>query len=75
MHDHEGSFWEEYWGIMTDPAHFTAELTMTFLDILILSPILFFLWRKLKTKAVIVLEARMAREHAKLDQEHGFTHE
>lgn len=75
MHDHEGSVWEEYWAILTDPAHFLAELTFTFIDILILSPLLFLLWRLVKTKAQGVLEARVAKEHAALDAEHGVNHE
>lgn len=71
MHEHGvGVFWEEYLSILLDPAHFAAELTMTFLDILILSPLLLFIWKKVK----MLVEARVQREHVALDAEHGVEH-
>lgn len=70
MHEHGGSFWEEYWGILSDPAHFTAELTFTLLDMLILSPLFFFAWKGVKSWVGV----RIAHEHHVLDVEHEVEH-
>lgn len=69
-HGHGGSTFEAYWAIMTDPAHFWAEVTFTFIDILILSPLLFLVWAYVKNW----VNKRVHREHHVLDQEHGVFH-
>lgn len=68
-HEHE-PLWDSYVEIMTDPGHILAEFTFTLFDILVLSPFLFILW-KLFTHWV---KKMLAKEHSRLDKEHGIAH-
>lgn len=65
-----GSLLERYLEILTDPAHFLAELTFTLIDLILLSPILFHLYSKFKSFFKLLVH----REHLAIDEEHGFKH-
>lgn len=69
-HSHGEGLWEDYLSILTDPAHFLAELTFTLFDIIILSPIIFFAWKGVKAWTL----KHIAHEHSILDAEHGIEH-
>jgi ABC-type nickel/cobalt efflux system permease component RcnA len=60
-------FVKEYWSILTDPAHFAVEVTITILlDVLLLGTI----WPLVKT----YVNAKLQRQHDQLDAEHGIHH-
>lgn len=70
-HDHSGhGLWEEYWGLLTDPAHLLFELTFSLaFDILVVAV----LWGILVKKVII---PRLRRDiHKEIDAEHGITHD
>jgi sterol desaturase/sphingolipid hydroxylase (fatty acid hydroxylase superfamily) len=68
--EHTGTLWEEYLSILTDPSHFLAELTFTLIDIALLSPLIFFVIRAIRTW----VSHRISHEHAILDAEHQVEH-
>lgn len=64
---HGGGFADEYWSLLTDPAHVAVEITlMILLDGLLLGV----LWPLIRAYFHHVLE----RQHAELDKEHGIVH-
>lgn len=61
---------QEYWHLITDPAHGLAEITYTILfDLVIVSLI----WGVLFNKIIL---PRVKRDiHREIDEEHGITHD
>jgi hypothetical protein len=68
LDEHPGdNFFQGYWHILTDPAHIAVEITlMIVLDGILLG----LLWPMIKT----YVNARLQRQHAELDAEHGIHH-
>lgn len=66
-HQHSDDFFADYWSIMTDPAHFAAELTFTVLDLVILTPLALLAWALIKR----LIARAIDREHHRIDREHG----
>ena len=67
LHVSGGDFWEEFWGIATDPAHLMFELVFSiFFDVLIVSVIYGILIKKF-------LIPKLRKDiHKEIDREHGF---
>lgn len=68
-HEVQGSVWEEFWALFTDPAHAMAEIAMSMVwDIVIITLIYQLLVKRW-------LYPRWAnRVHKELDEEHGVDH-
>ena len=68
LDEHPGdNFFQAYWHIFTDPAHFAVEVTLTLLlDVLLIG----FLYPLVKS----YVNDRLQRQHAELDAEHGIHH-
>jgi hypothetical protein len=68
LDEHPGdNFIQAYWHILSDPAHFMVEVTLTiFLDVLLLG----MAWPVVKN----YVNSRLQRQHDELDAEHGIEH-
>lgn len=67
-HDHaEVGLFQEAWGLITDPAHAITEVFYNVMFDLLLIPIVFFLYKKIRPK--------LKRDiHNQIDREHGIDH-
>jgi len=68
LDEHPGdNFFQAYWHIFTDPAHFAVEVTLTLLlDVLLIGVLL--------PMAKTYVNSRLQRQHDELDAEHGIHH-
>lgn len=67
-HEHTGSLVQDYFNLLTDPAHAMVEVTYMLLGEILIALILLPLIRK-------YFNYRLAKAHAELDAEHGITHD
>jgi len=66
-HDHAGGFLDQYWEILSNPAHMAVEITLMFLIDVILLGLLWPLVRRF-------IDAKLHRQHELFDREHGIHH-
>lgn len=68
VHEHTGSVTQDYWNLLTDPAHAMVEVTYMLLGEILIALILLPLIKK-------YFNFRLAKAHAELDREHGISHD